>query len=85
MGCTTGPILKTGWATGPVPLRGQPTDAGVAALGREAPLQGSSREGHPLPRMPFCANETAPILKTGWATGPVPLRPQASGTSPEFR
>ena len=26
MGCTTGPILKTGWATGPVPLRGQRTE-----------------------------------------------------------
>ena len=23
--CTTGPILKTGWATGPVPLRTEPT------------------------------------------------------------
>jgi hypothetical protein len=25
VGYTTGPILKTGWATGPVPLRHEPT------------------------------------------------------------
>ena len=25
VGCTPAPVLKTGWATGPVPLRGQPS------------------------------------------------------------
>ena len=32
------PVLKTGWATGPVPLQGaQPSDSGLALAGRHEP------------------------------------------------
>ena len=37
VGCTTGPILKTGWATGPVPLRRNPScKTSVQARGQDA-------------------------------------------------
>jgi hypothetical protein len=55
VGCTTGPVLKTGWATGPVPLLGERNGRGDLRAGV------SAEPG--LTRRPACKPSVSPLYE----------------------
>ena len=103
VGCTTAPVLKTSWATGPMPLRNEPSAARGAPIRRRRRASPAGRPTAPEPCEPGDARTapgtlelsgrsqgggtrgnqgftraSAPVLKTSWATGPMPLRNEPS-------
>ena len=55
-GCHASPILKTGWATGPMPLRGQRNKQvfGLSAVPRDATVK---------PRCPLTSGQAMPAVE----------------------